>query len=69
MVTKRLIDLDDELLQAARVALGTKGVTDTVRRALGEAAAAQARLRQVEWLTDGGMKELAQSDQREGVWR
>jgi Arc/MetJ family transcription regulator len=69
VVTKRLIDLDDEVLAAARAALHTQGVTDTVRSALRAAAAAEARVRQVEWLTDGGMKDLAEGEQREHVWR
>lgn len=68
-MTKRLVDLDDEVLEAARAALHTRGVTDTVRSALREAAARAARVRQVEWLQDGGMKELADGGQREVVWR
>jgi len=38
-MTKRLIELDDELLAQARRELGTEGVTDTVRAALRNAAA------------------------------
>lgn len=68
-MTKRLIDVDDELLDAARTALNTQGITETVRSALREAAAAAARSRQVAWLSDGGMKELADREQREHVWR
>ncbi len=49
-VTKRLIDIDDELLERARRELGTRGVSDTVRTALRQAAAAAARARQVAWL-------------------
>ena len=33
-MTKRLIDLDDELLSSAQRELGTRGVSDTVRAAL-----------------------------------
>lgn len=66
---KRLIELDDELLDAARSALHTTGVTDTVRCALREAVAAQARGRQIDWLVGGGMSELADPEQRAGVWR
>lgn len=33
-MTKRLIDIDDELLDGAGDALGTKGIADTVRGAL-----------------------------------
>ena len=68
-MTKRLIELDDDLLDAARAALNTSGVTDTVRRALEHAAAASARARQIRWLTDGGMAEMADPDTRAAVWR
>lgn len=33
-VTKRLVDIDDDLLEAARRSLGTKGIKDTVHAAL-----------------------------------
>lgn len=68
-MTKRLIDLDDELLEAAREQLHTSGVSETVRAALRQASASAARARQVEWLADGGMAELANSEQRAAVWR
>ena len=66
---KRLIDLDDELLEAAKRELGTTGVSDTVRAALQQAAAASARARQVEWLTSGGLGEIADPERRGQVWR
>ena len=47
---KRLIDLDDDLLMEAQRELGTTGVSDTVRAALRQAAAAAARAGHVEWL-------------------
>ena len=68
-MTKRLIDLDDDLLTQARRELGTTGVSDTVRLALQQAAAAAARARQVEWLVAGGMAELADPGERAIVWR
>lgn len=52
---KRLIELDDELLAAARKELNTSGVSDTVRLAIQQAAALSARARQVEWLRGGGL--------------
>lgn len=67
-MTKRLIDLDDELLARAQRELGTSGVSDTVRLALQQAAAAAARARQVEWLTAGGMAELTDPEARATVW-
>jgi Arc/MetJ family transcription regulator len=68
-MTKRLIDLDDELLAEAQRQLGTSGVTDTVRTALVQASAAVARARQVAWLSEGGMAELSETDQRARVWK
>lgn len=68
-VTKRLIDLDDALLDAAQRELGTSGVSETVRTALRQAAAASARARQVEWLSEGGLAELADAEARAAVWR
>ena len=68
-MTKRLIDLDDELLAAAQEGLHTSGVSDTVRAALRQAAAGAARVRQVEWLTEGGLAELTDAEQRAAVWR
>ena len=68
-MTKRLIEIDDDLLDTAARELGTSGVSDTVRTALRHAAVAAARARQVEWLSEGGLAELAESEQRAAVWR
>jgi Arc/MetJ family transcription regulator len=68
-LTKRLIDLDDELLAAARLELNTTGVSDTVRAALQQAANAAARARQVTWLREGGLETMADPDRRADVWR
>lgn len=68
-MTKRLIDLDDELLAEAQRELQTRGVSDTVRAALRHAATAAARARQIEWLAEGGLEELADADSRAAVWR
>ncbi|WP_071288251.1 DUF2191 domain-containing protein [Mycolicibacterium llatzerense] len=68
-MTKRLIELDDELLAAAQSELNTVGVTDTVRLALQQAAARSARARQVAWLQDGGLEQMSTPAQRDDVWR
>ena len=68
-MTKRLIDLDDELLAEVQRELHTTGVSDTVRAALRQAADAAARARQVEWLTDGGLAGMTEPEQRAAVWR
>lgn len=69
MVTKRLIDIDDDLLAAAQRELNTRGISDTVRAALEQAAARSARQRQVAWLTAGGLRALSDPDSRAEVWR
>jgi hypothetical protein len=68
-MTKRLIDIEDDLLGAAKVELGTTGIADTVRSALQLAATRTARLREVEWLASGGMAEMADRDVRNEAWR
>jgi Arc/MetJ family transcription regulator len=68
-MTKRLIDLDDELLASAQRALNTTGVSDTVRAALHQAASAAARARQLTWLREGGLETMADPAQRADVWR
>lgn len=68
-MTKRLIDLDDDLLARAQQELNTSGVSDTVRAALRQAASAAARARQVAWLRKGGLETLADPGQRADVWR
>lgn len=68
-MTKRLIDLDDDLLAAAQRELNTTGVSDTVRAALQQAAARSARIREIEWLKQGGLEEMADPAHRDEVWR
>ncbi|WP_061002928.1 hypothetical protein [Mycolicibacterium mucogenicum] len=68
-MTKRLIELDDDLLAAAQNELKTSGVTDTVRLALQQAAATSARARQVAWLQDGGLEQMSRPAERDEVWR
>ncbi len=68
-MTKRLIDLDDDLLAAAQRELKTAGVSDTVRMALQQAAATSARTRQVEWLQSGALEDMAAPEARANVWR
>ena len=69
LVPKRLIDLDDELLAAARRELNTTGIADTVRTALQQAVAKSARARQIEWLEGGRLAGLADGNERDDVWR
>lgn len=68
-MTKRLVDLDDADVAAARAALGTKTLKDTVTKALQEASASVARRREVERLVAGSMSALTDRDVRARVWR
>lgn len=68
-MTKRLIDLDDDLLAQAQRELRTSGISDTVRAALQQATNAAARARQVAWLREGGIEAMEEPAQRADVWR
>jgi Arc/MetJ family transcription regulator len=68
-VTKRLIDLDDELLASAQRQLNITGVSDMARAALQQAASAAARARQLTWLREGGLEGMADPAQGADVWR
>ncbi|MGV9710993.1 DUF2191 domain-containing protein [Gordonia sp. NPDC003424] len=68
-MTKRLIDLDDDLLAAARAELRTTGVSDTVRAALRHTVTSSARTRQIAWLREGGLEGMSSSENRGDVWR
>jgi Arc/MetJ family transcription regulator len=65
LVTKRLIDVDDKALDAARAGLGTRTIKDTVNEALRRAAAG----RQSE--LDEALDVLAsrELDDRTDAWR
>jgi Arc/MetJ family transcription regulator len=68
-MSERWVDVDDGLLAAAQKELNTVGVTDTVRLALRQVVAGAARRRQVAWLRQGGLEEMADPRQRSAVWR
>lgn len=69
LVTKRLVEIDDADLDAARAALSTSTIKETVGRALREAAASAARRREVERLLDGSSARLAVGEDRDRAWR
>ncbi|MGR6964106.1 cupin domain-containing protein [Geodermatophilus sp. URMC 61] len=66
-MTERLVDIDDADLDAARVALSTSTIEETVGRALREAAASAARRREVERRLDGSSATRRGSDEPEGA--
>lgn len=69
-MTKTLIDIDEDLLKAARGVLGTSTKEDTVNTALREVVAARARseaaLRLIEW---GQRNEPWDDSVRDRAWR
>ncbi len=68
-MTKRLVDIDDADLEAARTSLATTTIKETVAVALREAAAAAARRRELERLIDGSSAALVDRTAREDAWR
>ena len=70
MVTKTLIDIDDDLLEAAREVLGTTTKKDTVNTALREVVAARARSEAVLKLIEWGQRNEPWDDSvRDRAWR
>jgi len=68
-VSKTLIDVDDDLLNQAKAALGARTKKETVNRALAEAVASVARKREVERLDDGAYADLGDPAVMERAWR
>lgn len=65
-MTKRLIDLDDELVERARTALGTATITATVRQALHAAGEGDPGQHYVDVLSS--LSDLT-PDLRDRAWR
>ncbi len=68
-MTKRLIEIDDSDLDAAREALQTTTIKGTVSEALRLAVAHAARRREIERLTSGALADLADPDVMGSAWR
>ncbi len=68
-MTKRLVEIDDADLDAAREALHTRTIKATVTEALRVAAAQAARRREIERLTSGALAELTDPAVRDAAWR
>lgn len=67
-MTRTVIDVDDESLKAAALALGTSTKVETVNRALAEVAAREARLAFLDDL-DEAAADLADPEVMRGAWR
>ncbi|MGH2704526.1 MAG: type II toxin-antitoxin system VapB family antitoxin [Actinomycetota bacterium] len=68
-MTKRLIDVDDSLVEQARGALGTRTLKDTVNRALGEVVRAELRRHHADRLSRMEGLDLDDPDVMTGAWR
>ena len=68
-MTKRLVDIDDALLQEAAAVLGTSTMKETVNRALAEARDAALRRRHLQRLVDARGTDLADRRVMDGAWR
>jgi Arc/MetJ family transcription regulator len=69
-MAKTLVDIDDNLLEAAREVLGTSTKKDTVNAALREVLAAQERRRaSVELIMWGQRNEPWDDSVRDRAWR
>jgi Arc/MetJ family transcription regulator len=68
-MTKRLVDIDDDELRLAQAAGGYSTMKETVSAGLRELAAADARRREIEWLTSGAMAEFVDKSFRAEAWR
>ena len=68
-MTKRLVDIDDAALEAAREALETRTIKDTVNAALRAASALAARRRHLERFHADGLPDLRDSDVMGRAWR
>lgn len=68
-VTKRLVEIDDADLEAARTALATSTIRETITLALREATAAAARRREIERVVDGSSALMTDDGERARAWR
>jgi hypothetical protein len=68
-MTKRLVDIDDAELRQAQTVGNYATIKQTVSAGLRELAAAEARRREIVWLTAGSMSEFADGPLRADAWR
>ena len=66
-VRKTTLDLNVDLLERAQIALGTRGIKETIERALYEVVVAEARRRTIARLQS--MEPLDADKSRRQVWK
>ena len=68
-MSKTSVEIDTELLQQARVLLGTSSIRETVHCALREVLKSEARRREVEAMAKMEGLDLADSEIMKRAWR
>ena len=74
-MTKRLIQIDDALLEQAKAALGTAGITETIVAALNKSvsdesfAEREARIQRLGMQAAEAAQDLLDDDVMRGAWR
>jgi len=68
-MTKRLVEIDDAVLAAARDALETGTIKETVNAALRAASALAARRRHLDRFRSDGLPDLRDDDVMGSAWR
>jgi len=68
-MTKRLVDIDDELLDQARQLLGAVTIKETVNTSLRELVEAELRRRHLRRLVTGEGTDLGDEEIMSGAWR
>lgn len=66
---RTVVDIDEDSLSEARIALGTITKVETVNRALVEVAALAARRRDLKRLASGDLSALRDEDLHRDAWR
>jgi Arc/MetJ family transcription regulator len=69
IVTKRLIDVDDDLIEIAKAYLGTSTLKDTVNQALLEIKARRDREEELAWWSSDPLPDLRNPEVMEAAWR
>jgi Arc/MetJ family transcription regulator len=68
-MSKRLVDIDDDLLEEARSLLGAATMKDTVNQSLEAVVVAARRRHQADRLAKKGSLDLANAKVMSGAWR
>jgi len=68
IVTKRLVEINDDDLRVAQELLQAPTIKETVALALKEVIALDARRKYIELLRDGHLEMMADKDERRRAW-